>query len=193
MTVALHAVRDIVDQRRVLVPPFELTEEAETSRCGPILVRYLGDCWALRLRDGDHLPVLAELPKERSVRRLPDYLVFSEPRERPSRPDSVSLQVLVCEMKSSAAGADAALPQIQLGKLVAEYLVRVAAYSRGEVEVPKVWCCGLIASPQFPASQITKGSTRPGKVAPPGFYDKLSSMRVHLTPGGGEIRLESFY
>ncbi|HSO00424.1 MAG TPA: hypothetical protein VLS89_19165 [Candidatus Nanopelagicales bacterium] len=117
MTDWLEAVRGVVDPRRIVAAPLMLTEEAERSRCEPILVRYSGESWALRLRDGDHLPVLAELPKARSVRKLPDYLVFSAPRTPGTRPDDMALQVLVCELKSSATGADAALPQVQLGKL----------------------------------------------------------------------------
>lgn len=194
MTSALQAVQSIVDPRRIVAAPsFELAEDAAGSRCAPILVRYAGESCAVRLRDGDHLPVLAELPKERSVRRLPDYLVFSAPRLSPTRPDDVALQVLVCELKSSATGADEALPQVQLGKLVAEYLVRVSAHAVGLAKTPKLYCCGLIASPEMPPSLMTRGKTRPGKVEPPGFYDELSGMRVHMVPGGGELRLESFY
>lgn len=193
MTDWLEAVRGVVDPRRIVAAPLQLTEEAERSRCEPVLVRYSGESWALRLRDGDHLPVLAELPKERSVRRLPDYLVFSAPREPATRPDDVALQVLVCEMKSSATGADDALPQVQFGKLAAEYLVRVSAHALGLPEPPKLWCCGLIVSPELPPSLMSKGKTRPGKVEPPNMFDKLSCMRVFMVPGGGELRLESLY
>jgi hypothetical protein len=189
MTSALQAVRHIVDPQRIVELPGEITEPSERNRCDPILVRYAGNSWALRLRDGDHLPLLAELPKERSVRRLPDYLIFSEPLQ----PGDVALQILVCELKSSAGGANTALPQVQLGKLVAEYLVRVAAHADGLPVPPRVWCCGLIASPEFPASMIAKGRTRPGKVGPPGFHDKLCGMRIYTIPGGGELRIESIY
>lgn len=193
MTNVIHAVQAIVDPRRVVRTPLELVEESVANQCSPILVRYVGESWALRLRDGDHLPVLAELPKERSVRRLPDYLIFSAPREAPTRSDSVCLQVLVCELKSSAAGAAEALPQVQLGKLVVEYLVRLAVHSLGASDFPKIWICGLIASAQLPANLIAKGKTRPGKVEPPNFHDKLSCMRIYMVTGGSELRLESIY
>jgi hypothetical protein len=104
-----------------------------------------------------------------------------------------TLRILVCELKSSAAGADSAVPQLRLGKLLAEYLIRVAAHSAGRAGPPKAWCCGLIASPAFPAAMLAKGCTRPGKVEFPNSLDKLSSMRIHQMPGGGEIRLESFF
>lgn len=194
MTSVLKAVRGIVQPGRIVELPGELTEDATGSRSGPILVRYEGESWALRLKHGDHLPVLAELAKERSVRRLPDYLVFSAPlSEDDAETWNETLRVLVCELKSSAAGADSAVIQLQFGKLLAEYLLRIAAHSVGRDEPPKSWCCGLIASPQFPAAMMTKGRTRPGKVEFPNFPDKLSSMRIYQMPGDGEIRLEGFF
>lgn len=189
----LEAIRYIVPAQRVVCAPCELAEEAAGSRCAPILVRYEGESWALRLRSADFLPVLAELPKERSVRRLPDYLLFSIPRKPPRRPTDVALQVLVCELKSSATGADKALPQVQLGKLLAEYLVRVSAHAAGVREPPVLNCCGLIVSPELPASLMTKGPIRPGKVPPPCVRDNLSEMFIFTARSGGELRLESFY
>ena len=194
MTSMLEAVRDIVEAKRIVDLPGELTEDAEGSRCKPILVRYEGESLAVRLKDGDHLPVLAELPKERSIRRLPDYLVFSTPpSHEDTPPEDEPLRILVCELKSSATGAGEAVAQLQLGKLLAGYLVRIAAPSLGRPESREPWCCGLIASPEFPPALLTKGRTRPGRVELPGYYDKLSGMRIHQMPGGGEIRLESFY
>ncbi|WPB77289.1 hypothetical protein KYC5002_50965 [Archangium violaceum] len=193
MTGLLEAVRDILEPERIVPAPMTLDEEAEASRCPPVQVRGATEHWALRLRSDDHLPILAALAKEHSVRRLPDYLVFSEPRVPAQRPEDVALQVLVCELKSSAVGAESALAQVQLGKLLAEYLVRVAAHTLGESEAPKLWCCGLIASPEFPASLLAKGSMRPGKVELPNRFDKLSRMRIYHSPGGVDLRLESFF
>ncbi len=193
MTSLLEAVRGIVDPKRVVAAPVLLAEEAKDNKCEPIQVRYAGESWALRLRDGDCLPVLAELPHARSLRRLPDYLVFSEPRVPPQRPDDVALQVLVCEMKSSATGAEEALPQVQLGRLFAQYLIRLAVHDLGEAAEPKLYCCGMIASRELPAGMVAKGRTRPGKVEPPWSYDKRSQMRMYLVRSGEEIRLESLY
>jgi hypothetical protein len=194
MTSVLETVRAIVHPARIVKLPGELTEDAKGSRSGPILVRYEGESWALRLKDGDHLPVLAELAKERSVRRLPDYLVFSAPpSEEAADTWSETLRVLVCELKSSAVGATSAVPQLQFGKLLTEYLLRIAAHSAGRADPPKSWCCGLIASPEFPAAMMAKGRTRPGKVEFPSSFDDLSRMRIHQMPGSGEIRLESFF
>jgi len=189
----LDAVREIVHAQRAIDVPTELAEEAASSRCEPISLEYSGEAWALRLRDGDFLPILAELPKERSVRRLPDFLVFSNPLHSAHRKEDETLQVLVCELKSSATGAKSALPQLRLGKLLADYLTRVAAYSLGWSEVPKTWCCGLIVSPDFPAQMNAKGKTRPGKLELPNMMDDLSRMRLYITSGGAHIHLESFY
>jgi len=195
MTSVLEAVQHIIDPARVVQAPVILSEEAETSRCEPIRVHSTAKNWALRLQSDDHLRILAPLSKEQghSVRRLPDYLVFSEPGVPPQRPEDTALYILVCELKSGATGAGEALAQVQLGKLLAEYLLRVAAHSMGKSEAPKVWCNGLIASPEFPTSMVSKGSTRPGKVEYPNEFDKLSRMRIYRSPAGGVIQLESFF
>jgi hypothetical protein len=179
---------------RLCVPgPIELSEADERSRCAP--VRLLGQTsfWVARLEDQHFLPILAELSADRSVRKLPDYLIFGEPEVEPVRKGDVALRVLICELKSSATGAAAAKRQVQLGKLLAEYLVRLAAYQLGQAETPNIYPCGLIVSPEFPASLSPKGSMRPGKIGYANTYDKLSTMRIYEIPPGGEIHLESFF
>jgi hypothetical protein len=192
MTSLLEAVRGIVAPKRVVEVPGELTEEAANSKCGPISVRYSGNSWALRLKSGDHLPVLAELPKEQSVRRLPDFLLFIEPPAASHRSGDETLRVLVCEFKSSATGAEAAVAQVRLGMLLAEYLMRIAAHSIGRTKVPDPWCSGLIASPEFPPSMIAKGRLKPGKLPLPSHPDPLTQMEIFQMPGTGELRLENF-
>lgn len=190
MTSLLEAVKEVVEEARVAQAPLTLEEQAEASRCLPLQVRGASPHWALRLQSDDHLPVLGS---QHSVRRLPDYLVFSEPRTPVERPDDVALQVLVCELKSSEAGVESALAQVQLGKLLAEYLVRLAGHTMGQSEAPKIWCCGLIASPELPPTLMAKGNIRPGKVELPYRFDKLSRMRIYRSRGGAELWLESFF
>lgn len=127
------------------------------------------------------------------MRKLPDYLIFGEPEVEPTRPTDVALRVMICELKSSAVGAAAATRQVQLGKLLVEYLVRLTAYQMGQAEMPNIYSCGLIVSPEFPVTQRPKGSLRPGKVAYANTYDKLSKMRVYEILPGGEVHLESFF
>jgi hypothetical protein len=187
MTDLLDAVRGIVHKQRASDVPTQLVEEAGNNKCEPVHLRYEGKAWVLRLRDTDCLPILAELPKEHSVRRLPDFLVFAADEE------DETLRVLVCEFKSSAAGVEVAYPQLRLGKLLAEYLVRIAAHSLGRTDVPEPWCSGAIASPTFPTQVLARGKTRPGKVEPPNVLDTSSRMRFFLVPGGTEVHLESFF
>ena len=61
------------------------------------------------------------------------------------------------------------------------------------VVMPKIWCCGLIASPQLPSNLLTKGATRPGKVEPPNRLDPRSRMRIFYSLGGQELHLESLF
>jgi hypothetical protein len=66
-----------------------------------------------------------------------------------------------------------------LGKLLAEYLISLAAYRLGAPTAPAAWISSLIVSPAISTSLASKGKTRPGRVEPPGFYDKPSSMRIY--------------
>lgn len=187
----LEALRSIVDPRRVVSPSgdtLKLTEEAATSTCPPLHVRADVECWALRLSDRDYLPFLAELPKPLSVRRLPDFLLFSEPHS-----EEVALHIAVCEFKSSEAGAEDALPQIRLGRLLADYLLSLTAHRLGTPEPLKTWSVGLLVSPELPTSLISRGKTRPGKVEPPNFHDKQSKMRIHMSAATTDLWLSSLY
>ena len=193
MTSLCEALRGVLLARICHEGPIELSEASERSRGAPVRLRGQASFWAARLEDQHYLPILAEISADRSLRKLPDYLIFGEPKVEPTRADDVALWVMICELKSSAVGAAAATRQIQLGKLLAEYLVRLAAYQQGRADMPKIYRCGLIVSPQFPVSLRPKGSMRPGKVSYPRTYDKLAAMSVYEIPPGGEIHLESFF
>ena len=193
MTSLCEALRGVLLDRICHEGPIELSEADERSRGAPVRLRGQTSFWAARLGDQHYLPILAELSADRSVRKLPDYLIFDEPEVEPTRPNDVALRVMICELKSGAAGAAAAKRQVQLGKLLADYLVRLAAYQLGQAEVPRVYNCGLIVSPQFPVNLRPKGSMRPGKIEYPHTHDKLSKMNVYEIPPGGEIHLESFF
>ena len=189
----LESLWEILEEDRLVESPVTLEERAETSRCAPLQLRGTRSHFALRLQSDDHLRVLAPLTKERSVRKLPDYLVFCEPARPAESAKDTALLVLVCELKSGAAGTVAARPQVQLGKLLAEYLSRIAAHALGQSDAPKLWCSGLVISPELPSNLIPKGSTRPGKVELPGEYDELSKMRIHYSRGGQDLFLESVF
>jgi hypothetical protein len=187
------AVRGIVAAKRVTQGAISLEEGASNSRHDPVAVRSRCPHWALRIHDGDCLPLLAELATENSVRRLPDYILFAEPDRTPTTDRDVHLRVLICELKSSAAGAESGLRQVQLGKRLAEYLIRIALYAEKRTDEPNIYLSGLIVSPRLPMSMMPKGTTRPGATPPPGKYDEHSKMRIYWSPLGGEIHLESFF
>jgi hypothetical protein len=187
-----EAVRSIVLQKQVLDGPFELTETAARNRCAPILVRYEGSFWALRIDHGQHLPLLAELKKELSPRRLPDYLIFAEPGAR--SPGDRELLVLVCEMKSSDEGARDAVRQVQLGAFVAHYLARIAQYNMGpKARDPGLFICGVIANAGLPAHAQPYRRGKGGRLDYEQMPNVNGDVPIFQVPGGGEIHLEAFF
>lgn len=194
------AVREIVRRKRVVEGEFvELREDAATNRCKPLLLRSNCAFWALRLEANDHLPFLEELRKDQSVTRLPDYLVFSEP---PAGAQNECVRVVIGEMKSSEAGVSSAKRQVQLGKVLAEHLLRLARLQMGEPErslkdslrAPVANFAGIIVSTDLPMNIMPKGGTRPGKtVHLPSAFDELCRMHVFHTQGGGELHLDQLF
>jgi hypothetical protein len=193
MTSLCEALQGIVDPRRVLKGSVLLAESKQGSRCQSTLVKCSRSFWALRFEEQDYLRILAELSKDRSVRRLPDYLVFCEPERPPQSARDVALRVLVCELKSSPTGAESADVQVQLGKLMAEYLIGLALHHQRLTDKPHIYSSGLVVSPALPASVGPKGRMRPGKVDYHNEYDNLSAMRIYYAPDGGELHLENFF
>jgi len=170
-----------------------LAERNPASRCPPVPIRSNGEHWALRPEDSDFLPLLAELPTAESVRRLPDFLLFSAPDKPPTHRNDPVLRVLVCELKSSATGVESAPPQIRLGRALAEYLLKLTAYRLGTSKPPEAVYSGLIVSPQIPANLINKGKTRPGRVEHHSDFDALTEMHVYTVPADVDIWLNTLY
>lgn len=194
------AVRTIVRRKRVVDgDSIELHEPSETNRCKPVVVRSRCATWALRLEANDHLRFLEELPKQQSVTKLPDYLLFAEP---PAPGHGEEIRIVIGEIKSSETGAESALRQVQLGKVVAEYLVRLARLYTGQSEpspkdasrMPVANFAAVIVSPDLPTNLVPKGTTRPGKSLPfPWTYDDLCRMHIFRVPGGCELYLEQLF
>lgn len=193
----LDALRSILDSGRLITragkSPLLLAEKNPTSRCPPVPIRSEREHWALRPEDSDFLPLLAELPTAESVRRLPDFLLFSAIDGPPAHRNAPVLRVLVCELKSSATGVGSALPQIRLGRLLAEYLLKLAAYRLGTTKPPVADYSGLIVSPQLPANIISRGRTRPGQVEHHSDFDALADMHVYTVPAEVDIWLSTLY
>lgn len=186
----LGALTEILDPRVLQRgPELELREDQKGSRIEPISVHAAGDHVALRLGQNDWSRQLAELPKEHSVRRLPDYLLFAAPSKRQAK-GGPRLHVVVCELKSSLGGAAAAPPQVRLGHLLARYLVSIAALRLGE-PVPSedaVVYGGVIA---VPSTVYRRGETKPGRGQPRGHgVDPIAHIPIHQISGGGEIDID---
>ena len=194
------AVRAIVRRQRVLEgDSIELREDAATNRCKPILVRSRYTLWALQLKANEHLPFLEELPQEQSVTRLPDYLLFAEP---PANAAYEAVRVVIAELKSSETGVASAKRQLQLGKVLAEYLLRIARLHTRQPELslkdaqraPVANFAALIVSPNLPSNMFPKGGTRPGKTPSLPFeQDPLCCMPVFHALGGGELHLDQLF
>ena len=149
----LDDIARVVDASKLVHPPLVLTESAAGNKCTPVPVSFRGRFWAIRLSSDDGMKMLAgsKADPSQSFRRLPDYLIFAEPRVprgmRKTRyaPD---LHVLVCELKSSQTGAASGIRQVQLGRFAVEYLVRLGSFAQGAIKsLPTIDIRGVIVSP----------------------------------------------
>ncbi len=197
MSGLLEGLRTIVDPTRIRDAPIELTEEGKGNKCAPIPVAYLGNVWALRLTDDDCHRVLygSKQDESKSFRKLPDYLIFAEPHGKRRKSERGSaLNALVCELKSSDTGAARAMRQVQLGKFLVEYLVRVASFATGSVKVlHDIDIRGLIASPSYPPQIRTKGATRADQPDDGWELDAASDMWIYRIGCDDDIRLEELF
>jgi hypothetical protein len=191
MSELLQALEDIIHPSRLEEQRPLVLRETQRTWCRPIRVDGDGDLLAVRLADQDYLRLLAVLPGQESVRKLPDYLIFADPPARSRRARShreLRLLVVVCEMKSGQAGADAAIRQLQCGKLLAKHLIGLAALHLSTplaepAENLEVCYCGLVAVPQ---ALYAKGLTRAG---PGPAHDPPSAMWIHRHGDGAPIDL----
>jgi hypothetical protein len=188
----LAAVREVVDPARVADGAVVLTEDGRGNKCPPIRVSYRGDHWALRVRDNDHLKLLAGASgsAERSFCKLPDYLIFAEPRSRKRRRSAADLFVVVCELKSSEGGVAAgARRQVQLGKFLAHYLIKLGLFARAKADQePALDIVGVVLSPH-----ATKRATMAGEPDEGHALDEQSGMWVYPRPSDDDLRIEELF
>ena len=157
---------------------------------------YRGSFWALRLMDEDYSRVLAgsKQGEARSFRKLPDYLIFAEPNEKRRKKGRTTLHVIVCELKSSDLGAASGKRQVQLGKLFAEYLVRIASFVNGDLKTQHdLDIRGVIASPTYLPQLRSKGTTRADEDDDAAFFDGDSDMWIHQVASDEDLRLEDLF
>jgi hypothetical protein len=190
---------DLLDGlRRVVVPDrvaagdeIRLSEANPASICRPVLVAYRGSFWALRVESNDHLKLLVGSKDNplTSFNRLPDWVVFCEPGKRARK--SCDLWALVCELKSGGKRADSARRQVQLGRFLVEYLIRVATFATGSVKtLPRLDVRGLIVYPGAPAQ---KGTTGAGSEVGPFEVDAASDMAIYRASDDDDVRIEDLF
>jgi hypothetical protein len=190
----LAALRHILERQRLQGMPVVLSEDKAKSRCEPTPLRHRHEPLVLRLHDEDFLKLLRgdRQMETQSFRKLPDYLIFSAPAQVPRSPRDISLRVLLCELKSGELSLHGAVRQLQLGRLLADYLLRVALFSQGQEHLPGIDWAGLILTPELPSGQPVKGATRAGP--PPVFQnDQVFRIPVYLHLAGTEVHLDRFF
>jgi hypothetical protein len=161
-------------------------------------VSYNGSFWALQVRGNDHLRLLAGSREDgaKSFCKLPDYILFAEPKARRRKSGrGLDLLVLVCELKSSAAGvAGGARRQVRLGKFLAEYLVRLGMFAAGRVrEELELDICGLVVSPSYPSQVRGRSATRADEDTANGDLDVPSDMLIYKSSSDDELCIGDFF
>lgn len=189
MTDLLNALKQLaLPDRLDEIRPLVLRETRSSSKCGPVRVNGTAEHVAIRLTDRDYLPMLDPQAK---VRKLPDYLIFADlPPSARRRHRDLALQVVVCELKSGAAGAEAAKPQLRCGRLLARYLIGLAALRLDKSEPPEIDIAysGVIAVPQ---ALLRKGGTRPELIANR-EQDTVSAMPIHRIGDDTTVELDTY-
>ena len=194
MSELLGALAEILERGRLDGTRPLVLQEPQRSAFERLTMSCPSEMVALRLGPDDYLRILAET---RLVRRLPDYVIFAAPP--PSRGagkkkgrSELVMQVLVCELKSGAKGAEEARHQLRRGRLLGEYLLGLAALHQ-EASAPaahQVEYCGLVCVPR---ALYRKGGTKPeAAVNANREWDALGQMWVHRVTDGGEVQTEQF-
>ncbi len=195
MTDLLDGLRRVVVPERVAAgDEIRLGETNPHSICKPVLVEYRGSFWALRVESNDHLKLLAGSTDDAKVtgfNRLPDWLVFCEPPKRKGR-RSHDLWAIVCELKSGGRRVASAKRQVQLGKFLVEYLVRLATFALGNVKaMPSVDVRGLVVYPGAPMQQW--GVSAKGPPDEGIEHDGASDMSLFRASDKDTIRIEDIF
>ena len=101
------------------------------------------------------------------------------------------MRSLLVELKSSEAGKELALRQIQLGVPVTQYLLSLAKVDHDALKNIEIHQAGLILWPDLP---VARPRTRRG---PPAGYeperDAKTRIDVYDAPCGGDVTLDQFF
>lgn len=180
----------VLDAGRIIQPRprVVLREENQRSKCEETAIVYRGEHFALKLKADDHLrPLRGSRGADDGYRNLPDYVVFSEEEAKGRAP---ILRALLVELKSSEAGKELALRQIQLGAPVTLYLLSLLKVDHDHLRSIEVRQAGLILSPDLPAA---RPRTRRGEFGYPSERDTKIKIEIYDAPCGEDVHLDQFF
>ena len=158
----VQAIREVL-RDGLSISDAVLREDDPRSKCKPVQIRRSGKSVIVSFNAQITLSerrepvcikdVLFPLFKEQEgVTRMCDYWILTEQGE-----ESPVLYVLLCELKS---GRSRGLAQIENGRLLAEYLIKMVAHHRG-LDPGEVQFRGIVWSHHHRAM---KAGLRPGKI-----------------------------
>lgn len=124
----LQAITDVVHEKFVNMPAkLELTEEADGNKCPPVLIKKSGPALVLKFdKDDSNSKALFPLFRDAlDLKKTCDYVIFYEPPDKPP-----TVYALLCELKSSNSGGmkSKSKNQVENTKILAEYIVEMAAH-----------------------------------------------------------------
>jgi hypothetical protein len=183
----LLAARVLADER-IIRPPVILREENQRSKCVETPIEHRGPHFAVKLKADDHLRALrGSRDAEDGYRNLPDYVVFSalQAKGKPA-----ILRALLVELKSSEAGKERAMRQIQLGAPLAHYLLSLARVDHDALRSTELHQAGLILWPDLPAA---RPRTRRGASGYEPERDAKTKIDVYDAPCGDDVQLDQFF
>lgn len=158
MASVIEAIRSVLRPGIFEESTLVLREADPNSRCPPITLNRRGK--ALMIRP-DLVPASGMSPLDRmfplfdiytaGICQLCDYLVFFSPQPQVSSECS-DLFVFLFELKSG--GAKGSVRQLRNGKLLADYVLKVAQLHGGGIQWPGVQYRGVTFAPDAPRSRI---------------------------------------
>jgi hypothetical protein len=173
---------------RIIRPPVILREENPRARCVETPIEHRGPHFAVLLKADDHSRALrGSRDAQDGYRNLPDYVVFSEAQAKGKAP---VLRALLVELKSSEAGKERAMRQIQLGAPLAHYLLSLARVDHDAFKSTELHQAGLILCPDLPTA---RPRTRRGASGYEPGSDAKTKIYVYDAPCGDDVYLDGLF
>ena len=173
---------------RIVRPPVILREENQRSKCVETLIEHRGTHFAVKLKADDHLRALrGSRDAETAIVTSLITSVFSELQVK-GKP--AILRALLVELKSSEAGKERAMRQIQLGAPLARYLLSLARVDHLALKSTEIHQAGLILWPDLP---VARPRTRRGEVDYEPERDAKTKIDCYDAPCGEDVYLDRFF